>query len=213
MLDNIVKYSDNEKYKKKCPDNFLDWYCAAMIQHYSDRFLQLTDDMKLPEFFDAKKEDIGQLVKLLRWLEDMATTVYVKSEFVNQFFLLHGITGTWIWRYPKERICAQRKGWNCTKKKRCQVSIKFIGQSHYRSMFVCTKQTLIRCFKWVFFLVSLAGPRKFFFISMWRRWWMRWLRNESYFFPNQVRGVCGKWLTYSATKKHCILSELTYLVI
>ena len=94
MLENIVKYSDNEEYKKKCPDNFLDWYCAAMIQHYSDRFLELTDDIKLPDFFDAKKEDIGQLVKLLRWLEDMATTVYVKSEFVNQFFLLHGITGS-----------------------------------------------------------------------------------------------------------------------
>lgn len=96
MLENIVKYSDNEEYKKKCPDNFLDWYCAALIQHYSDRFLQLTDDVKLPDFFDAKKEDIQQLGKLLRWLEDMATAVYVKSEFVNQFFLLHGITGIGI---------------------------------------------------------------------------------------------------------------------
>ena len=90
MFENVSKLSNDEKYEKK---NFLDWYGMAFLEHYSDRFLKLTDDIKLPDWFDPLKEDMEQYVNLLRWVEDMTTTVYVKSDLVNQFFLLHGITG------------------------------------------------------------------------------------------------------------------------
>ena len=53
----------------------------------------MTDSIKLPSSFDPSKDDIEQYDDVLRWLEDQSTNVYVKSDFVNQFFLLHGITG------------------------------------------------------------------------------------------------------------------------
>ena len=96
MLENVSKLSHNEKYEKKSPGNFLDWYGMSLLEHYSDRFLKLTDDIKLPDSFDPLKEDMDQYVNLLRWLEDMTATVYVKSDLVNQFFLLHGITGIFL---------------------------------------------------------------------------------------------------------------------
>ena len=93
MLENISKLSQNEKYEKKSPGNFLDWYCMAMLDNYSDQFFKMTDSIKLPSSFDPSKDDIEQYDDVLRWLEDQSTNVYVKSDFVNQFFLLHGITG------------------------------------------------------------------------------------------------------------------------
>lgn len=98
MLKHTSELSNDPEFERKSPGNFLDWYCMAMLKHYSDKFLDWTDEIKLPEFFDSSKEDMGQLVKLLEWLEDQATIVYVKSEFVNQFFLLHGITASWCLR-------------------------------------------------------------------------------------------------------------------
>ena len=93
MLEDACKRSQNEKYKKKSPGSFLDWYSMSLVENYSDRFLKLTDQIKLPEFFDPSQDNIEQYVKLLRWVEDMCAKVYVKSDFVNQFFLLHGLTG------------------------------------------------------------------------------------------------------------------------
>ena len=93
MLEDVSKLSHNEKYEKKSPGNFLDKYCMSMLENYSDRFLKLTDQIKLPDFFDPSQENIEQYVKLLRWIEDTCAKVYVKSDFVNQFFLLHGLTG------------------------------------------------------------------------------------------------------------------------
>ena len=94
MLQDIEKLSHDPDFEKRSPGNLLDWYCMSMLRHYSDHFLDWTDQIKLPDFFDPSKEDLGQLVKLLMWLEDQVTMVYVKNEFVNQFFLLHAITGT-----------------------------------------------------------------------------------------------------------------------
>ena len=89
-MENLSKLAEKEQKKKRKahPGVFV-----PMLEHYSDHFLQLTDSIKLPDFFDPSQESMEQLVKLVQWIEDMTTTVYVKSEFVNQFFLLHGLTG------------------------------------------------------------------------------------------------------------------------
>ena len=72
-----------------------DWRSVnTIVDNHGDWFLDLTDRVKLPEWFDAEKEDVGQAVKLLDWMLDMAAVLYVESEQVNDFFYLHGITGT-----------------------------------------------------------------------------------------------------------------------
>ena len=63
-------------------------------EKYGDLFLDYADSVKLPDWFDAEKEDVGQVVKLMEWFRDMAAVVYVQADFVNDFFLLHGVTGT-----------------------------------------------------------------------------------------------------------------------
>ena len=65
----------------------------TMVNNHGDWFLDLTDRVKLPEWFDPAKEDVGQAVKLLDWMLDMAAVLYVESDQVNDFFYLHGITG------------------------------------------------------------------------------------------------------------------------
>ena len=95
MLKNISQLSNKDEYVQQSAGNYIHWYIMAMLEHYSDCFLQLTDDIKLPESLDSSQENMKQIVDLLCWLEDMATIVYVKSESVNQIFLLHGITGTY----------------------------------------------------------------------------------------------------------------------
>ena len=55
-----------------------DWRCVnTIVDNHSDWFLDLTDRVKLPEWFDPKKEDVGQAVKLLDWMLDMAAVLYV----------------------------------------------------------------------------------------------------------------------------------------
>ena len=66
----------------------------TIVDDYGDWFLDLTDRVKLPEWFSYEKEDVAQAVKLLDWMLDMAAVLYVQSEQVNDFFYLHGITGT-----------------------------------------------------------------------------------------------------------------------
>ena len=97
MLENISKLSQNDKYVKKSHGGELDKYSMAMLENYSDQFFKLTDSIQLPSSFDPSKDDIEQFADVLCWLEDMATNVYVKSELVNHFFLLHGITGLYIY--------------------------------------------------------------------------------------------------------------------
>ena len=55
-----------------------DWRSVnTIVDNHSDWFLDLTDRVKLPEWFDPKKEDVGQAVKLLDWMLDMAAVLYV----------------------------------------------------------------------------------------------------------------------------------------
>ena len=65
----------------------------AGLTYFGDRFLDLTDSIKLPDFFDSNKNDVEQAVKIIEWLQEMVTLFYVKSSIQNHFFLLHGITG------------------------------------------------------------------------------------------------------------------------
>ena len=65
----------------------------TIVDDYGDCFLDLTDRVKLPEWFHPEKEDIGQAVKVLDWMLDMAAVLYVESDQVNDFFYLHGVTG------------------------------------------------------------------------------------------------------------------------
>ena len=65
----------------------------TIVEKYGDLFLDYADSIKLPDWFDAEKEDVGQVVKLMEWFRDMAAVVYVEADFVNDFYLLHGVTG------------------------------------------------------------------------------------------------------------------------
>ena len=74
-----------------------DWKSVnTMVNNHGDWFLDWTDRVKLPEWFDPEKEEIGQAVKLLDWMLDMAAVLYVESDQVNDFFYLHGITGAFL---------------------------------------------------------------------------------------------------------------------
>ena len=89
LLDVLKKIREN---KKEEWTNFTSSF--VMDEKYRDLFLDYVDSVKLPDWFDAEKEDIDQVVKLMEWFRDMAAVVYVQADFVNDFFLLHGITGT-----------------------------------------------------------------------------------------------------------------------
>ena len=86
MLD-ILK-----EIRQKKQDDWKD--VNTIVNDYGDWFLDWTDRVKLPEWFDPEKEDINQAMKLLEWMLDMAAVLYVESDQVNDFFYLHGITGT-----------------------------------------------------------------------------------------------------------------------
>ena len=89
LLDILKKIRGNKKGE---------WTNVAtsfvMDEKYSDLFLDYADSVKLPDWFDTENEDVGQVVKLMEWFRDMSAVVYVQADFVNDFFLLHGVTGT-----------------------------------------------------------------------------------------------------------------------
>ena len=93
MREEMLKLSDNEDFKNRYRNLQFDWTNMAGLTYFGDRFLDLTDSIKLPDFFDSNKNDIEQAVRIIEWLQEMVTVFYVKSSIQNQFFLLHGITG------------------------------------------------------------------------------------------------------------------------
>ena len=65
-----------------------------LFEEIPDQLFSLADQIQLPEWFDPKNTSIDQPVKLGRWIVQQAVKVYVLSEAVNDFFLLHGVTGS-----------------------------------------------------------------------------------------------------------------------
>ena len=65
----------------------------TIVEKYGDLFLDYADSVKLPDWFDTKKEDVSRVVKLMEWFRDIAAIVYVQADFDNDFYLLHGVTG------------------------------------------------------------------------------------------------------------------------
>ena len=66
----------------------------VIAKHFPDEFIELTDRIKLPDFFDPKKEDMEQVVKLGDWILEICSVLYTATEKPNDFFLLLGVTGT-----------------------------------------------------------------------------------------------------------------------
>ena len=64
-----------------------------MFEEISDQLFNFADKIQLPEWFDTNNASIDQTVKLGRWIVQQAVKVYVMSESINDFFLLHGVTG------------------------------------------------------------------------------------------------------------------------
>ncbi len=64
----------------------------ALLQYESDYFADLTDSIKLPDWFHPDEENPDGIIKLIDWILDVGVVVYVTSEKANDFFLLHGIT-------------------------------------------------------------------------------------------------------------------------
>ena len=67
--------------------------CFVKFISNSEVFVDLADDLKLPDWFDVNKRDHDLLMRLMDWLLDNAFVLFVKSEVINDFFILHGITG------------------------------------------------------------------------------------------------------------------------
>ena len=67
--------------------------CFVKFISNSELFVDLADDLKLPDWFDVNKRDRDLLMRLMDWLLDNAFVLFVKSEVINDFFILHGITG------------------------------------------------------------------------------------------------------------------------
>ena len=65
----------------------------TIAANFGDFFLDTIDKVKLPESFEPSKENINQVVKLMDWILDISAVVYLQSDHVNDFFLLHGVTG------------------------------------------------------------------------------------------------------------------------
>ena len=64
----MLKLSDNEDFKNRYRNLQFDWTNMAGLTYFGDRFLDLTDSIKLPDFFDSNKNDIEQAVKIIEWL-------------------------------------------------------------------------------------------------------------------------------------------------
>ena len=88
ILDILRDIRENKKEEWKNA-----YSSMTIAEEYGDLFLDYADSVKLPDWFDAEKEDVGQVVKLMEWFRDMAAVVYVQADFVNDFYLLHGVTG------------------------------------------------------------------------------------------------------------------------
>ena len=85
-----------------------DWRSVnAIVNNHGDWFLDLTDKIRLPEWFSPEKEDVGQAVKLLDLMLDMAAVLYVESDQVNDFFYLNGVTGIKISLFGFLTFCDQ----------------------------------------------------------------------------------------------------------
>ena len=83
MREEMLKLSDNEDFKNRYRNLQFDWTNMAGLTYFGDRFLDLTDSIKLPDFFDSNKNDIEQAVRIIEWLQEMVTVFYVKSSIQN----------------------------------------------------------------------------------------------------------------------------------
>ena len=92
ILDIVAEVRAMRRDGDKNPDA---WKNVEMIaKHFPDEFIEFTDRIKLPDFFDPKKEDTEQVVKLGDWILEICGVLYTATEKPNDFFLLHGVTGT-----------------------------------------------------------------------------------------------------------------------
>ncbi|XP_057302975.1 uncharacterized protein LOC130638275 [Hydractinia symbiolongicarpus] len=110
ILDIFQKLHDNKELVKELKEEEekdkefrVDTHMAGVYgwpapKYHGEYFLDMADDIQFPEWFDPEKEDLDQLFRVVDWFGDNAVVVYVKAETKNDFFLLHGITGSWSYR-------------------------------------------------------------------------------------------------------------------
>ena len=92
ILDIVAEVRTMRREGDKNPDA---WKNVEVIaKNFPDEFIEFTDRIKLPDFFDPKKEDMEQVVKLGDWILEICGVLYTATEKPNDFFLLHGVTGT-----------------------------------------------------------------------------------------------------------------------
>ncbi len=71
---------------------------TQLFYHESEYVADLTDSLKLPDWFNPEREDTEQLRKLLDWCVDVSTLAFTRSQLKNDFFILHFITGFFSFR-------------------------------------------------------------------------------------------------------------------
>ena len=92
ILDIVAEVKAMRREGDKNPDA---WKNVEVIaKNFADEFIEFTDRIKLPDFFDPKKENTEQVVKLGDWVLEICGVLYTTTEKPNDFFLLHGVTGT-----------------------------------------------------------------------------------------------------------------------
>ena len=92
ILDIVAEVRAMRREGDKNPDAWKN--VEAIAKNFPDEFIEFADKIKLPDFFDPKKEDMEQVVKLGDWILEICGVLYTATEMPNDFFLLHGVTGT-----------------------------------------------------------------------------------------------------------------------
>lgn len=105
MLDVLKKLHDNQDLVKQVKQDdkagladgtkIKGAYGWPLVAHHGEYMTEMTDEIQLPEWFDQSKEDMQQISDLIDWFFDMSTVAYVKNENINDFFILHSLTGSW----------------------------------------------------------------------------------------------------------------------
>ena len=84
-MNGVPVKSDKQAFSKRL---------RLIINERSGKLMDYVKQIKMPLILN-QKSTMEDAIKLSKWVVKCAVVVYVKSEVKNDFFLLHGVTGSW----------------------------------------------------------------------------------------------------------------------
>ena len=90
----IFSFEFLEKYDPNFTDSHLTKWTHAILWDCGEEITDLVNRIRLPSP-SSSEPGINDGVQLASWLVDCAIQVYTQSSCINEFFLLHGVTGSW----------------------------------------------------------------------------------------------------------------------